>query len=110
MKTYTYVVLKHIFLKFVYTFCLDSSRKIRRRTIMAIIQKHYAISVAVLGVISLLFGFGVAISSWMLKAKTDEMTIIEGNVTSTLTTNHSDIVVFDSYWWGGFFVSVLCCI
>lgn len=75
---------------------------------MGQIPKSYAISVAVLGIVSLILGFGVAISSWMLKAKTDDMIIIEGNISSNATFSHeTDIQIFDSYWWGGFFVSTV---
>lgn len=74
------------------------------------IQRSYAIVVAVCGVLCLLFGVGAAISSWVLKSETQDINITEGNISAIVSSHDAEMIQFNSYWWGGFFVSKYFCL
>lgn len=74
---------------------------------MARIQKGFALSIAFLGVLSLIFGMGLAITSWVLTSKFKHVDIMveDDNTGQPISGN---IKHFSAYWWGGLFVSNSC--
>jgi len=66
---------------------------------MAKINKGFAMSCAVLGVLAFIFGLGVSICSWILSGKVSNLNFSTRDSYYQSTTS----INFKSYWWGGLF-------
>lgn len=73
---------------------------------MAKVQKGFALTVAVLGVLSLIFGMGMAICSWILGSKYSNVKIHSDVDDQSFSYDSSSSRSFKSYWWGGLFYCI----
>ena len=67
---------------------------------MGRISKGFSLTIAILGVLSLIWGICISVISWVLSSKAP--TSITHNDGSYRTDSYS----IQAYWWGGFGVSI----
>lgn len=65
------------------------------------IAKGFSLCTAIVGLLCLLTGFGIAICAWVLNAR------LPSGFHYRAKDQQSGTITIGSYWWGGMIVSVL---